>query len=328
MSDDALIRPGRDADRFIALIWSCWSRYAGVRMDVDREMPELRALATHYGDHGGALWTAEQDGAVAGMVATRPHDDGVWEICKVYVAPALHGAGLGHRLLTIAENHAIGRGATRLVLWTDTRFDRAHRFYGKCSYVRSGPIRVLDDISNSLEYAYAKPVNGIEALDTAAVVSAEPRLSAILIACVAEGGGVSFLPPLAPDVARRFWRGIATDVADGSKVLLGAWSHGVLAGTVTLALGTPQNQPHRAEVAKLLVDPAIRRQGLARALMARLEQEARRSGRTLLTLDTRAGGSAERLYRAMDWRELGRIPGYALTADGKPDETVFFWKTL
>src|SRR4051812_29217677 len=138
-----LIRPGRDddADAFIALIWAYWSRYPGIRMDVEQEMPELRRLATYYRDHGGALWAAESDGHLVGMVATRPLDAGAWEICRVYVDPAHHGAGLGHDLLTRAETHAIAAGATRLVLWTDTRFDRAHRFYEKRSYVRSGPIR-------------------------------------------------------------------------------------------------------------------------------------------------------------------------------------------
>ncbi|MGE4049245.1 MAG: GNAT family N-acetyltransferase, partial [Acetobacteraceae bacterium] len=189
-------------------------------------------------------------------------------------------------------------------------------------------VRVLQDISNSLEYGYAKPVDGIAVLDAASAASAEPRLSSMLIACVAEGAGVSFLPPLAPDVAQAFWRETARDVAAGKKVLLAGWHGGVLAGTVTLNLATPQNQPHRAEVAKLLVDPACRRSGLARRLMQRLEQQARAAGRRLLTLDTRAGSGAEALYRGMGWQELGCIPGYAQRPDGTPDDTVFFWKRL
>jgi GNAT superfamily N-acetyltransferase len=219
-------------------------------------------------------------------------------------------------------------GATRLVLWSDTRFDRAHRFYEKRSYVRSGPVRVLADISNSLEYGFAKPVNGIAVLDAAAAASAIPLLSVILDACVEEGAGVSFLAPLPPDKARAFWRDTARDVAAGCKVLLAGWVDGVLAGTVTLALAWPQNQQHRAEVTKLLVHPRGRRHGLARRLMARLEVEALRVGRTLLTLDTRAGDKAEQLYRSMDWIEYGHIPGYAVQADGTFEETLFFWKKL
>jgi GNAT superfamily N-acetyltransferase len=325
-----LIRPGcdTDADALIALIAACWAQYPGIRMDVDGEMPELRALATYYAEAVGALWVAEADGQITGMIATRPHQGTSWEISRVYVLPNRHGSGLGDTLLTIAEAHAIAAGATRLVLWSDTRFDRAHRFYEKRSYVRSGPVRVLNDISNSLEYAYAKPVVGIAVLDTAAAVSADRRLAEILIACVAGGAGVSFLPPLPLDTARAFWRNTAKDIAAGRRVLLAGWANGVLSGTVTLNFAAAQNQPHRADVQKLLVHPAARRTGLARSLMQRLEQEAMRAGRPLLTLDTRAGDNAESLYRSMGWQELGTIPGYALKADGTFENTRFFWKHL
>jgi len=320
------IRPGRDSDDFIALTWACWSQYPGVRMDVDAEMPEYRALATYYAGLGGALWAAEQDHSVVGMIATRPLDDGAWEICRVYVHPSLHGSGLGRALLDTAERHA--RDASRLVLWSDTRFERAHRFYEKHSYVRSGPIRVLNDISASLEYRYEKPREGIVVLDAAAAGSAIPRLAAILTECVAEGAGVSFLPPLAPERAWEFWRATARDVAAGKKRLLAGWVDGVLAGTVTLVLEMPENQPHRADVAKLLVHPAARRHGLARRLMERLEQEALAAGRPLLMLDTRAGDRAERLYRSMGWTALGTVPGHAINKDGTFDDTAFFWKRL
>jgi GNAT superfamily N-acetyltransferase len=325
-----ILRPGRDgdADGIIALIGTCWGEYPGCILDVDRELPELRALATYYAEHRGALWVAEAGGAIVGMIATQPLDGGTWELCKVYALPAWHGTGLGHALLDAAEAHAISAGATRLALWTDTRFDRAHRFYEKRSYVRNGPIRALNDISRSLEYAYAKPVDGIEALDAAGAASAEPRLSALLTACVAEGAGVSFLPPLRRETARAFWAATSEKVSAGSHVLLAAWRDGVLVGTVTLAMAMPENQPHRAEVAKLLVDPAFRRGGVARALMSRLEHEAARAGRPLLILDTRAGDRAERLYRSMGWTELGTMPGHALSKDGSFDDTVFFWKRL
>jgi len=330
LSGPPLIRPGRDADTagFISVTWACWSLYPGIRMDVDAEMPEYRALATYYADQGGALWAAEANGEITGMIATRPLSDGAWEICRVYVSPALHGGGLGHRLVDVAEAYAIAAGAARLVLWSDTRFDRAHRFYEKRSYVRSGPVRVLADISNSLEYGFGKPVNGVEVLDAAAAESAIARLSGILIACVEEGSGVTFLPPLSLPAARDFWRATARDVAAGDKVLLAGWVDGVLAGTVTLALAWQPNQPHRAEVAKLLVHPGARRRGLGRRLMAGLERAAANAGRTLLTLDTRGGDRAERLYRSTGWLEYGRIPGYAVLADGAPDEAVFFWKRI
>ena len=125
-----------------------------------------------------------------------------------------------------------------------------------------------------------------------------------------------------------YWRGTARDVAWGRKILLAGWVDGMLAGTVTLAVAMPENQPHRAEVAKLLVDPAIRRCGLARRLMTRLEQEALAAGRPPLMLDTQAGGGAETLYRSMGWHELGTMPGHALHMDGTFGDTVFFWKRL
>ena len=111
-------------------------------------------------------------------------------------------------------------------------------------------------------------------------------------------------------------------------MLLAGWVDGVLAGTVTLAFASPQNQRHRADVVKLLVHPDGRRHGLARRLMARLELEASRAGRPLLTLDTRLGDRAERLYRSMNWMEYGRIPGYAVQVDGTYEETLFMWKRL
>jgi GNAT superfamily N-acetyltransferase len=290
-------------------------------------MPELRALATYYAGRRGALWAVEADRRIAGMVATVPRGAETWEICRVYALPSLHGSGLGQRLLDTAETHALAAGAARLVLWSDTRFDRAHRFYEKHGYVRHGPIRVLHDISNSLEFGYAKPVAGIEVLDAAAAASAERRLAEILCACVDAGASVSYLPPLARDVARGFWKRMATDVAAGTRILLAAWDGAVLVGTVMLEFASSPNQPHRAEVQKLLVDPAARRRGVARALMARAEVEATHVGRTLLTLDTRAGDAAEALYRAMGWHDAGRIPGYALNADLTPCDTIIFWKT-
>jgi GNAT superfamily N-acetyltransferase len=322
------IRPGRDEDAagFITLIGDCWAEYPGVILDVDNEMSELRALASHYAGKGGALWAAEQDGRVVGMIGAVPHGRDSWEIVRLYVAAPWRGSGLAHRLLDAAETCAVEQGAARLLLWSDTRFTRAHRFYEKRSFVRSGPMRVLEDVSGSLEFAYAKPVNGIAVLNAGGVVSAIPRLAEILSRCVAEGAGVSFLPPLAPDTARAFWRGVAKEVAAGTRILICAWHAGVLAGVVSIAFARAQNQPYRADVEKLLVHPNARGHGLARALMQRAEQEAARAGRTLLTLDTRAGDRAEGLYRSLGWNETGRVPGYAVMPDGSPNDTLFFWK--
>jgi GNAT superfamily N-acetyltransferase len=324
----ATIRPGRDsdADGFIAVVTACWGEHPSIKIDIDAELPELRALASHYAGKGGAVWAADADGRIVGMVGVAPRTDGAWEVVRLYMLQPYRGADLAPRLLSLAEAHARAAGATRLVLWSDTRFDRAHRFYEKHSYVRRGPIGVLHDISNSLEFGYAKPVSGIEVLDVAAAASAERRLAEILCACVDAGASVSYLPPLAPEVARAFWKRMAAEVAAGTRILLAAWDDAKLVGTVMLELASAPNQPHRAEVQKLLVHPAARRRGHARALMLRAEQEARRAGRTLLTLDTRAGDAAETLYRAMSWHEAGRIPGYALNADLVPCDTIFFWR--
>ena len=328
------IRPGRDSDAggFIALIGAAWAEYPGCMLDVDGEVPELRALASHFARAGGALWAAEREGQVVGMVGTRPlGHDAAWEICRMYVARESRGTGLAGRLLELAEGHARAAGAARLVLWTDTRFGAAHRFYERRGYVRQGAIRILDDLSKSLEFRYAKPARGlvVEVLDAAAAASAERRLAEILVACVDGGAEVSFLAPLAPEVARGFWRRVAADVAAGTRLLLAAWLDGALVGTVQLDLGTPQNQPHRADLAKLLVDPAARRRGVGRALMRGAERAAPGAGRRLLVLDTVAGGAAEALYRSLGWQEAGRIPGFALNARGTAysDTVLFFRRT-
>lgn len=321
------IRPGRDEDAagFIALIETCWADYPGCILDVDLEAPELRALASYYRARGGMLWIA---GEADGMVATAPLEAGAWEICRVYVHPRLHGTGLGRQLLNVAERHAIGAGATELVLWTDTRFRRAHRFYENASYVRDGPVRALHDIANTIEYRYAKPVHGTRRLDVAGAQSAETRLARVLQACVDAGASVSFLPPLARDRAGQFWRGVTAKVGAGETILFAAWAEGVLAGTAQLVLHWSETGQHRAEIAKLLVHPDFRRRGLGNAMLEALEAEAARIGRTLLLLDTKVGDDAEALYRGRGWTEIGRIEGYTHEADGRKYATVILSKQL
>lgn len=327
------IRPGRDEDAggFIALIGACWAEYPGCILDVDGELPELRALATWFAEAGGALWAAEREGALVGMVATRPlREDRAWEICRMYVAADQRGTGLAHRLLDLAEAHARATGAQRFILWTDTRFDAAHRFYEKRGYVRQGAIRILDDASKSLEFRYAKPAIGlvVEALDAAAAASAERRLADILIACVGDGAALGFRAPLAPEKARALWRGVSSDVAVGRRALLVAWREGRMAGTAQLDFGTEETAAHRADLSLWLVHPEHRRHGVGRALLRRAEQAAVRFGRGLLTLDARADDPAEALCRLEGWQEGGRVPDWTRDAAGRPQDRVFLYKAL
>jgi GNAT superfamily N-acetyltransferase len=328
------LRAGRDSDAagFIALIAGCWSEFPGCIMDLDGEVPELRALASHYAAKGGALWAAEQDGAVVGMVATAPagSGQGTWELGRMYVAPAHRGTGLAQALLRSAETYAAAGGATGLVLWSDTRFEAAHRFYERCGYVRQGGIRVLGDVSNSLEFGYAKPLGGpvVQGLDAAAATSAERALADLLAACLANGDRIGFAPGLSSQAALAFWRGVSRRVAVGGTALLVAWQGGMLAGTVQLDLEMPADQRHRAGLGWLLVHPAFRRHGLGRALMRRAEQAARAAARSLLTCDTLAGAGAEMLCRAEGWAEAGRIPDYVRDTGGLGHDMLLFYRQL
>lgn len=142
-------------------------------------------------------------------------------------------------------------------------------------------------------------------------------LSEVLVASVAGGASVSFMHPLAPERAQAFWRGVAQGVDAGDRALLVAEdAGGAIVSTVQLLWKLPENQPHRAEVAKLMVHPRTRKRGIGAALMSAVEAEARAARKTLLVLDTETGGAAERLYERLGWRLCGRIPDFALRPHG------------
>lgn len=155
-----------------------------------------------------------------------------------------------------------------------------------------------------------------------------PALADLLIDAVQGGASVSFLAPLARTEAEAFWRDVARGVGEGNRILLCAFDGDALIGTAQLFLSTPPNQPHRAEVAKVLVLQRARRRGIARLLMNALEREARARGRTLLTLDTVTGSAGERLYASLGYSRVGEIPAYALLPDGSPVATSIFYKQL
>ena len=153
-------------------------------------------------------------------------------------------------------------------------------------------------------------------------------LTDVLIDCVEGGASVSFMLPLTRERATAFWRRVANGVAAGERMLLVAEDAQGICGTVQLLLDLPENQPHRADVAKMLVHRRARRQGLGAALMRAAEAAARDCGRTLLVLDTVTGGEAERLYTALGWQRVGAIPRYALMPDGEFCSTTVFYREL
>jgi GNAT superfamily N-acetyltransferase len=154
-------------------------------------------------------------------------------------------------------------------------------------------------------------------------------LAEVLLDCVEGGASVSFMLPLPRRKATGFWQGVADGVARGERALLVAEdSAGRIVGTVQMITSQPENQPHRADVAKLLVHRRARRGGVARQLMLALEDAARDEGKTVLVLDTATGGNAERLYERLGWQRVGVVPNYALMPDGGPCATTFFYKHL
>ncbi|AOY94939.1 GNAT family N-acetyltransferase [Cupriavidus sp. USMAA2-4] len=154
-------------------------------------------------------------------------------------------------------------------------------------------------------------------------------LADVLIDCVEGGASVSFMLPLSRATAQAFWQGVAQGVARGERILLVAEdAQGEILGTVQLITAQPENQPHRADVAKMLVCRRARRRGVARRLMAALDEAARAAGKSVLVLDTVTGGDAERLYERAGWLRVGTVPNYALMPDGSLCGTTFFHKQL
>ena len=152
-------------------------------------------------------------------------------------------------------------------------------------------------------------------------------LSAVLMDCVEGGASVSFMHPLARPKARAFWQRIADDLERGARALLIAEDAQGIAGTVQLQLEQPENQPHRADLAKMLVHRRARGRGVGAALLAAAEQLGRDCGKTLLVLDT-ASAEAERLYQRGGWQRCGTVPGYALLPHGGLCATTFFYREL
>jgi GNAT superfamily N-acetyltransferase len=152
-------------------------------------------------------------------------------------------------------------------------------------------------------------------------------LADVLIDCVDGGASVSFMHPLPRAKALEFWRGVADGVAHGERALLVAEDGGGVIGTVQLILHQPENQPHRADLSKMLVHRRARRRGVGAALLRAAETAAHECGKSLLVLDT-ASDDAERLYAKLGWQRCGVIPGYALLPHGGLCDTTFFYRIL
>jgi GNAT superfamily N-acetyltransferase len=154
------------------------------------------------------------------------------------------------------------------------------------------------------------------------------QLASVLVDCVEGGASVSFMSPFSQADGLAVFRKVASSVASGDTVLLAARLNGEIVGTVQLGLDTPPNQPHRADIKKLLVHRSARGHGVGAALMAQVEEEAKRRGRWLLVLDTVPGENGYRLYTRQGWTRSGIIPDYALFPDGRLCDTAVFWKRL
>jgi len=156
--DEVVIRSARDEDseKLIRMIDAVFAEHPGCILDVDAEMPELRAPATAAKTDSGRWWVAERGGQIVGSVAVVPEENGNIELKKLYVLQTARRSGLGAQLLALAESEARERRARAMVLWTDTRFREAHKLYAKLGFVRAPRTRLLNDISNSVEFRYSK----------------------------------------------------------------------------------------------------------------------------------------------------------------------------
>ncbi|QFP78432.1 GNAT family N-acetyltransferase [Deinococcus sp. AJ005] len=150
----------------------------------------------------------------------------------------------------------------------------------------------------------------------------------MLVETVAGGGSVGFMHPLTPEAATTFWDGALAAVSRGERIILGGWNGPQLIGTVTLILNTPPNQPHRAEIAKMMTRPRWRGQGVASALLREAEALAVKNGRTMLVLDTASDEGAAGLYESLGYTFAGELPDYALKPHGGLTGTRLYWKRI
>ena len=154
------------------------------------------------------------------------------------------------------------------------------------------------------------------------------QLAEVLIATVAAGGSVGFMHPVSPAQAQAFWQAALSEADAGNRVIFGAWNGQRLLGTVTLLVAMPPNQPHRAEIAKMMTHPEARQRGIATRLIRAAEAEAAARGKTLLVLDTASDEGAGPFYEKLGYTLTGEIPDFALKPHGGLTGTLLYWKRL
>ncbi len=270
----------------------------------------------------------DEAGAALGCGALRPLQDGVAELKRMYARPGSHGVGAA--LLTHLESSARHLGYR--ALWLETRAvnTRAVSFYERHGYRR------IDNFGryagNAAAVCFGKELDmavTIKELDAAQAEARMDELAVVLLDCVAGGASVGFMADLSTERARVFWQGVAGQVADGKRHLFVALDDaGRVCGTLSLVVDMPDNQPHRADVSKMLVHRSARRQGVAEHLLRALEVKARELGKTTLVLDTVTGSDASRVYERTGWQRAGDIPNYALMPEGPFCSTTYYFKPL
>ena len=267
-------------------------------------------------------WVAEEGGEI---VAFSMADASVGTVYALFVRPEFEGRGHGKALLRAAEDWLFAAGWETIWLQTgEEMHNRAHAVYLAAGWALVGPADHGD-----VRYEKRRGAVTVRRVQPGELASFVPALAELLVACVEAGASVGFMHPMALEKSLRFWRRVAGEAERGDRALIVAEDDGgTLVGTVQLVLALPENQPHRADVAKMLVHPTARRRGVARRMLAAVDDVARSEGRTLLVLDTVTGSAAERLYASAGWQRAGEIPGYALMPDGAPCSTTVFYREV
>lgn len=274
----------------------------------------------------GALYGGDQR-PMASADTLDPRTDPA-RIRAFFVAPEHARRGIGRLLLSTCERAAREAGFSRFELMATLPGVPLYQAHG---------YETIEQVTDVLPDGTAVPVTRmtktvrdpwlirrVSAVDTRVL----DGLVDVLMDCVEGGASVSFMQPLTRDRATAFWRRVAEDVEGGRRVLIVAEDAAGICGTVQLIVDLPENQPHRADLAKMLVHRRVRRHGLGAALLRASEDAARDAGKTLIVLDTVTGGEGERLYARAGWERVGVIPNYALMPEGPFCSTTMFYRDL